>query len=199
MQQSKVACLYIVMLFFSVVMQTSATVIYDESFKKKSGGIKQVKSTNADLSIDGGLQASNLGVDFFDNDTRNIYSPITLAASYPNPQQTSALSLFYNAKIDAPYFMDWSEPAKCLLKTNDICNDSLFNTKTDSYFGAPTYSLESLNFLFWTSVVNHEDWGIVVAQDINPSNEPEPTSVGLLGVGIMSFATLQQRNKNRLA
>jgi PEP-CTERM motif len=100
---------------------------------------------------------------------------------------------------------DCTRPSDALWPISAGCDDLFYQdvsfNKTCCYFSDTNYDAvytpDSLNFRFWKSVANYDKWDALFDKDVSPTVAPEPGTVGLLGVGILGFASLQQRNNKK--
>jgi hypothetical protein len=205
MQQRGFKYIFAVMLMLSVIKPALATVIYVNTFPENSIATECPLSVNnaTEFTLLNTLLGNDPSVTFVDtifdnspefsatlsiaNSTLSLLSTTLAATDELNGNQLTA---------------DCISPADTLWPTSNACSDLLYKkvsfTNTCCYFDAPIYNNpDTLNFRFWSSIVNHKDWDIMLEKNVENSVVPEPAPVGLLGVSIVGLASLQHRNKNK--
>lgn len=196
-------CVSALMLLCSVITPAFATVISTDIFKKSPEIHWRRTSTAMRLNTNNDQSTNTSSVYFF----YNFLSERTLSITSPAINSyTAFLSITADAFMsnlglttDETYQLDslWSPHTIY----DDATHDKINFTKTNLYFEAPVYELESLNFRMWKSLgVRQVMWDGLFNQSLNSaSNEPEPTPMGALGIGMVSFASLKRRSQHKRA
>ena len=206
MQQRGFKYSFAVMLMLSVIKPTLATVIYVNTFPKNSIATECPLSINntTEFTLLNTLLGNDPSVTFVDTVFDNSFE-LTAVSSTSNstlPLLSPMLAATEELNGDNQLTADCINPPDTLWPASNVCNDLLYKkvsfTNTCCYFDAPIYNNpDTLNLRFWSSIVNHKDWDIMLEKNVENSVVPEPAPVGLLGVSIVGLASLQHRNKNK--